>query len=183
MEHRDGLPVGGILYLLQHGSGVLQASCDARHAIFGALVFQCQVAVIAGLSEDPQALLYRDISFTHDGTAEIIAAPGHVFAVAGGGRADQHIFQVCMDGIRRHPGHSCDRIFVDTDKVADIHKKTVVIMVYSVEQPFYPVAVLSDIAVIFGAGANAQCLGIFGDPAAMVGSIRSKERLFPVLPS
>ena len=42
-------------------------------------------------TNDPQALLHGNIAFADYGAAEVVAAPGHVPAGAGGGAAVEHI--------------------------------------------------------------------------------------------
>ena len=58
-------------------------------------------------------------------------------------------------------------IFVCTREVAEVNKKTVVVMVYCIEKSFHSIGILCDIAMVLGACLNAELLSVISNFAAV----------------
>jgi hypothetical protein len=70
-----------------------------------------------------------------------------------------------MERIGRYAGNSHRAVLIHASEVAHIDQETVVIVGDGIHQTLHAIAVLCDIAVVLGAGADAQLLAVNGDGA------------------
>ena len=155
-----------VLQLCAEGDEVISALGNAEVGISRTLELNGNEAVVARATQNGKALRHGDIALA-DGTAlQAVAGAGLKAALEMLVKAVlDEILGVNVHGVGGKAGGGSHAILIGAGKIAYIKEDAVIIPGNGIEKSLYAVAVLGDVAVVFGAGADTQRGGVIGDAA------------------
>ena len=142
----------------------LDTLLDTLEAIAGTFVLDGNIAIVAGTAQDGDALLNGNIALAAGTPLPLVASAS--LEALGIFRAEGMLDEVLgmnVEGVGCYAGNGHGAILIDACEVTHIHKQTVVVMRDGIDQSLNTVAILGNIAVVLGTGADTQLLTVCGD--------------------